>query len=177
MLLSPTRTSVRRSKRNLSNLIFGKDGVVNWRKRDKHGRILGKVMIGNQNVNLAQIENGMAWFYRQYSADLEPADRATYDRAEQEARAARRGLWQRANPTPPWEWRHPEQATAKRNTEPMKPVQNSNGRIIGNRNSKIYHRPDCPDYQKVSEKNRMYFSTNAEAERAGFRRAGNCPGN
>jgi hypothetical protein len=54
-------------------------------------------------------------------------------------------------------------------------VPSITGQIIGNKNSRIYHRPDCPDYQKVSEKNRVYFKSEAEAEQAEFRRARNCP--
>ena len=49
------------------------------------------------------------------------------------------------------------------------------GQIVGNRNSKIYHRPDCPGYSSVSESNRVMFKTEAEAEAAGYRRAKNCP--
>jgi len=40
--------------------------------------------------------------------------------------------------------------------------------IIGNRNSKTYHLPSCPDYAKVVKQNRVAFAT-AEAEKAGFR--------
>lgn len=47
--------------------------------------------------------------------------------------------------------------------------------IIGNRNSKIYHLSSCPGYNSVSEKNRVSFKTEAEAQQAGFRKAGNCP--
>lgn len=48
-------------------------------------------------------------------------------------------------------------------------------RIIGNRNSGIYHLPDiCPDYDRVAERNRVYFTTEAEAQAAGFRKAKNC---
>jgi hypothetical protein len=46
--------------------------------------------------------------------------------------------------------------------------------IIGYPDSKIYHRPDCPDYNKVSERNRVSFKTEAEAEAAGYRKARNC---
>src|SRR5262245_60109044 len=49
------------------------------------------------------------------------------------------------------------------------------GPIVGNRNSKIYHRPDCPGYGSVSERNRVTFKTVAEAEAAGYRKAKNCP--
>src|SRR5690606_461782 len=47
--------------------------------------------------------------------------------------------------------------------------------IRGNKNSKVYHRPDCPSYDSVSPRNRVEFATAAEAERAGYRMAGNCP--
>lgn len=46
--------------------------------------------------------------------------------------------------------------------------------VRGNRKSKIYHRPDCPSYNRVSEKNRVEFSSAAEAAAAGYRIAGNC---
>jgi hypothetical protein len=158
------------SKRNLSALVFGKDVAVEWRKRDKYGRIIGTVLIGSTNANLEQLRAGLAWYYRQYAGDVPPENRPVYDRAEMEARQARRGLWQQANPTPPWEFRHPEQSTA-----PAQPTNQASGKIIGNRNSNIYHRADCPDFNKVSEKNRVYFETEAEAERAGYRKARNCP--
>lgn len=47
--------------------------------------------------------------------------------------------------------------------------------ILGNKNSKIYHRATCPGYTSVSEKNRVWFKTEAEAEQAGYRKARNCP--
>jgi Metal binding domain of Ada len=50
------------------------------------------------------------------------------------------------------------------------------GTVIGNKNSKIYHRPDCPGYKTISEKNRVEFPSSADAEKAGYRIAKNCPG-
>lgn len=47
--------------------------------------------------------------------------------------------------------------------------------IHGNRNSKIYHRPDCPNYLSMAPANRVLFSTVAAAEREGYRPAANCP--
>lgn len=147
------------SKRNLSNLVFGKDVIVIWNKRDRYGRILGKVMVGNQEINLAQLRDGYSWFFRKYSADIDPADRSIYEEAEQEARSARRGLWQQSTPTPPWEFREKQRGQHQGPHIAAPPNSYSAGRIIGNRNSKIYHRPDCPDYQKVSNKNRVYFGS------------------
>jgi len=51
----------------------------------------------------------------------------------------------------------------------------STGPIVGNRNGKIYHLPNCQDYSKVSEKNRVPFKTEAEAQVAGYSKARNCP--
>lgn len=47
--------------------------------------------------------------------------------------------------------------------------------IYGNKQSKIYHTPDCPAYNKVAERNRVIFHKEEHALLAGFRKAGNCP--
>lgn len=47
--------------------------------------------------------------------------------------------------------------------------------IIGNRKSHIYHVSGCKAYGKVSEANRIYFQSEAEAQQAGYRKAANCP--
>ncbi len=44
------------------------------------------------------------------------------------------------------------------------------GKIIGNKNSKIYHTPGSASYNKISEENRVYFNTEADAEKAGYRK-------
>ena len=54
-------------------------------------------------------------------------------------------------------------------------VASVNGAIIGNKKSKIYHRPDCPGARRVSPQNRVRFANEAEAQAAGYRLAGNCP--
>ena len=46
--------------------------------------------------------------------------------------------------------------------------------VIENRNSKIYHLPECPDYSKTALKNRVGFNDEAAVSQAGFRRAKNC---
>ncbi|HEC74341.1 MAG TPA: deoxyribonuclease I [Methylophaga aminisulfidivorans] len=47
--------------------------------------------------------------------------------------------------------------------------------IRGNRNSKVYHLPKgCPSYEKVSPRNIVPFSSEIDAQNAGFRKAGNC---
>lgn len=57
---------------------------------------------------------------------------------------------------------------------PKSDVASSNV-IVGNANSKIYHLPSgCPSYDKVSPKNRVEFTSAADAESAGYRIAKNC---
>ncbi|MNR34388.1 hypothetical protein D3C85_1521570 [compost metagenome] len=49
------------------------------------------------------------------------------------------------------------------------------GTIIGNRKSQVYHLAlGCPGYGQVSEKNQVSFTSESEAQAAGYRKAGNC---
>jgi endonuclease YncB( thermonuclease family) len=95
-----------RSRQNLSDEVFGKQVAIEWSKRDRYGRIVGKVLRDGQDVCLEQVRIGMAWHYKYYQNEQSPEDRKQYADAENEARAARRGLWVDANPTPPWDFRH-----------------------------------------------------------------------
>ncbi len=93
-----------RSKESLSDLAFDKTVNVESSKRDRYGRQIGKV--NGKDVNLMQVERGMAWFYRQYQREQSPNDRRLYEAAEDAAKADKRGLWRDADPVPPWEFRH-----------------------------------------------------------------------
>jgi endonuclease YncB( thermonuclease family) len=50
-----------RSKENLSRLVFGQNVAVEWHKRDRYERIVGKVLLNGQDVNLEQIKAGLAF--------------------------------------------------------------------------------------------------------------------
>jgi endonuclease YncB( thermonuclease family) len=95
-----------RSKESLSDMVFDKTVNVETEKRDRYGRQIGKVLVNGQDVNLVQVERGMAWFYRQYQREQSPNDRKLYEAAEDAARAGKRGLWRDADPMPPWDFRH-----------------------------------------------------------------------
>ena len=60
---------------NLSLLVFGKEIEVQWNKRDRYGRIVGKVLVVEApckagdcpktvDACLSQITAGLAWWYR-----------------------------------------------------------------------------------------------------------------
>ncbi|PHV10024.1 thermonuclease family protein [Chitinimonas sp. BJB300] len=88
------------SKQSLSDLIYQKDVLVEVETIDKYGRTVGKILVGNNDVNLEQVRRGMAWFYAKYGKDT------VYRDAEAKARNQGVGLWSEPNPVPPWEFRH-----------------------------------------------------------------------
>lgn len=95
-----------RSKESLSDLAYDKQVDVETTKRDRYGRQIGKVLVDGRDVNLVQVERGMAWFYRQYQREQSPNDQRLYEAAEDAAKVGGRGLWRDADPVPPWEFRH-----------------------------------------------------------------------
>jgi endonuclease YncB( thermonuclease family) len=94
-----------RSKQSLSDLAFNRDVQVQTHKRDRYGRVVGKVLHDGADLNLIQINRGMAWHYKAYAGEQTPEDRMRYAAAEEIARREKRGLWRDKEPTPPWDWR------------------------------------------------------------------------
>jgi len=92
-----------RSRQSLSKLVFGKRVIVKTNKRDRYGRVLGKILINGTDVNKEQLRRGMAW--HGYLRDQTAADRIAYADVEKNARKEQRGLWVDPNPLPPWKWR------------------------------------------------------------------------
>lgn len=94
------------SKQHLSAMVFGKSVAVEWFKRDRYQRTLGKIVLDGLDINLEQIKSGMAWHYKKYQKEQLPEDRQAYSDAEINAQQKRLGLWGEANPVSPWEFRH-----------------------------------------------------------------------
>ncbi|HKU74085.1 MAG TPA: thermonuclease family protein [Pyrinomonadaceae bacterium] len=94
-----------RSRQSLSDLVFSKDITIEWFKRERYGRLVGKVLVDGRDVCLDQIKAGMAWHYKYFQSEQTAEDRRLYADAEVEARASRVGLWADANPIPPWNFR------------------------------------------------------------------------
>jgi len=93
------------AKENLSRLAFGEQVDVRCNKRDRYGREVCNVYVSSRDVGLEQVRSGHAWWYREYAREQAVDERRSYEAAEQEARAAHRGLWRDAGPIPPWDWR------------------------------------------------------------------------
>lgn len=87
------------AKEALSTMVFGKAVNFERLKRDRYGRTLAVIFVGQTNVNLELVKQGFAWRYEAYSQDPVLLD------AQNSAKAAKRGLWADPSPVSPWEWR------------------------------------------------------------------------
>ena len=93
------------STQSLSELVYDKEVLVTWDKKDKYYRILGKVIVDGNDANYEQLTKGLAWYYKQYEKDLSDEDKKRYSEAEEWARNFTEGLWADSNSIPPWEFR------------------------------------------------------------------------
>ncbi len=90
-----------RSRQQLAELCFQKRAEIQPKARDRYGRTVARVTCEGKDANAEQVRTGMAWAYTKYLAD------ASIKKLEADARGEHRGLWGDAEPTPPWDWRHP----------------------------------------------------------------------
>ena len=75
----------------LAGLVLNKTVDIKEYGHDRYGRILGVVSLGGRNINLEMVEAGFAEVYR---GDPAPGqDLASYWKAEEKAKAAKRGMW------------------------------------------------------------------------------------
>ena len=153
-----------RARQHLAGLCHGKDVEVRVRNRDRYGRTVGTLICNGVDANADLVRNGLAWVYVQYAAPGSPLYAL-----EADARRQRLGLWADANPVPPWDWRRGNRsaATGRSSSAPAA--------VRGNSRSMVYHLPNCPNFDDISERNRVTFPNERAAVEAGFRRAGNCP--
>ena len=97
-----------KSKERMSEKVGGEEVVVQWKEKDRYGRILGEVMLDKRHINLEMVQDGLAWHYTNYSKSKELA------KAEAEARMGKKGLWVDKEPVPPWEFRKTEREKSKK---------------------------------------------------------------
>ncbi|MGH6896500.1 MAG: thermonuclease family protein [Geminicoccaceae bacterium] len=80
----------------LQDLIGRRTVTCDERDVDRYGRIVGRCLVGDLDINEWLVAQGLALAYRRYSRN--------YVAAEDDARAAGRGMWA-GSFEPPWEWR------------------------------------------------------------------------
>jgi endonuclease YncB( thermonuclease family) len=79
------------ARTHLRTLLLGRFTLVDYKRRDSAKRILGKVTYGGADVNLRQIQAGLARFRADHG--LKDRERSLYLQAERRAREAGQGMW------------------------------------------------------------------------------------
>ena len=85
---------------SLAGMIAGKTVGVVVLGKDSYGRTDGTIYLEENNINLAMVAGGHAWWYRYYAPNEH-----LLQAAEASAREQRLGLWAQPDPIPPWDWR------------------------------------------------------------------------
>ena len=107
------------STQSLVELVSSKTVTIEYGKRDRYERIVGKVLVDPPgevfcmaidcvkkiDAGLEQIKAGLAWHYKHYQMEQSEEDRGLYSEAELEARRKPIGLWKDDEPMAPWVWR------------------------------------------------------------------------
>lgn len=62
------------------------------------------------------------------------------------------------------------------NTAESSSISTSTGAFVASKNGRSYYLPSCPASLRILEKNRVWFNTREEAEKAGYLPAKNCKG-
>lgn len=146
----------------LTQLVADEEVICVYRDTDAYERIVAVCRAGATDLGAALVRRGLAVAFTRYSAD--------YIRDEEIARERRSGAWD-GNFTPPTNYRAGETAgvaSAQRTT-----ADAGSCAIKGNINregERIYHMPGDPFYARTNPE--AMFCSEAEAEAAGFRRAG-----
>jgi len=128
-------------------------------EHDRYDRLVGTCAAGDQALNAVLVREGLAFAYRKYSL--------AYIGAEDAARAARRGLWA-------GQAEEPAVLRAERSGDP---APTGNCLIKGNISDRgqLYHLPGTRGYAATRinlARGERWFCTEAEAQAAGWRRAG-----
>jgi endonuclease YncB( thermonuclease family) len=84
-----------KARQALADKISRETVRVDWKKRDRYGRIIGRVYLGDRDISLEMVKDGLAWHYKRDSKEAARAD------MENEARKSARGVWADKDSVPP----------------------------------------------------------------------------
>lgn len=98
------------ARKALAARVFRQQVRLDVIEQDKYGRLVARVWLQQEDINLQQLRDGNAWHYRYFARDKQSrGDFAIYAAAEQQARDGRLGLWRLPTPVPPWQFRQHHQ--------------------------------------------------------------------
>jgi endonuclease YncB( thermonuclease family) len=157
------------AERKLRSLIGGRTVACTQRDVDSYGRIVAVCRSGAADLAAEMVRSGFATAYRRYGND--------YVDEEDQARAARRGVWA-GEFTRPEDYRRDEQrgTSARQGDGGAQSSPRCDGCYIkGNISAdgeRIYHVPESPSYDNTvidASKGERWFRTESEARGAGWR--------
>ena len=100
----PSQPFAQAATKYLAGLVLNKVVEIKDYGLDRYGRTLGVVFVAGKNVNLEMVKAGYAEVYR--GTPAAGFDSAPYWKAEEEARAAKKGKWAQGDKyVSPREWR------------------------------------------------------------------------
>lgn len=163
------------AKQYLASLVAGKRVRIVPETVDQYGRTVGMVLVNGANINEQIVSNGHGWVFRKYCTADYCGD---WLKLEEKARKSRIGLWQDANPKPPWEWRAEQKSgnNGVNTSAPAVETTNTGGGSStvyhGNTRSQVFHGPTCKDYN--CKNCTVVLGSAQEAVRAGYRAHRDC---
>jgi endonuclease YncB( thermonuclease family) len=93
------------SRNELLGMVYDKEVIVESIKSKRPQILIGRVIINKTDINLYQINHGMAWVSKNYKVELSDQDQQTYTVAELRAKHNKIGLWKDKCPISPWVFR------------------------------------------------------------------------
>jgi micrococcal nuclease len=91
-------------------------------ERDRYGRTVAELYLGNQSVNLMMVKEGQAVVYTQYLNNC-AATQDQYLAAEAQAKAQKLGYWNQSNPVMPWDYRRGKRSDNQPSSSATPPQQ------------------------------------------------------
>lgn len=145
------------AKQRLENLILNKKISLELIKKDDFGRWLSYVYLDNILINQVMAEEGLAYFKKDR---LFASDKTLLlENSQTQAKKLNRGVWSELCQT-------------------KKPGCLIKGNYRKADHTRIYHTPDCYNYDKIIVKPGTldrWFCTEEEATKAGFTKSRDCP--
>lgn len=144
------------SKARLEDLLLNKSIYYKKIGKDNFGRTLAYVYLNKLLINEIMIEEGLAYFEK---GKTSTKNSLSFEKAEERAKAVKRGVWS-------------EYCETKKEGCLIK------GNYRADNNTRIYHTPDCYNYDRITIKpgsSDRWFCTEIEAKNFGFRKSKDCP--
>ncbi|PJC33492.1 hypothetical protein CO048_03090, partial [Candidatus Roizmanbacteria bacterium CG_4_9_14_0_2_um_filter_35_15] len=144
------------AKARMEDLVLNKKVSIEKIGKDNFGRILAYVYLNKLLINDTMAEEGLAYFEKGKTIT---ENSLTIEQSQDKAKLAGRGVWSSFCQT------KKEGCIIKGNYRPAD-------------NTRIYHTPDCYNYDRITIKpgtSDRWFCSEEEAKKAGFRKSNDCP--